>query len=251
MSQLELAGEANVSARHVSFVETGRAGASAAMVMRLATALDVPLRERNLLLQSAGHAPAYRESELHSPPMAHVTKALSLILRANEPFSAWVLDARWRIVMANRPFAEALTTQWGRPVDAHTLVPDPRPRLLELLADRGRAQIRNWDTVLRVSLARAYQDALWYRDDDFGREVKAIAAGARVSADAILPGRGHADSPVVQIETEQNGSVLRFFNTIATLGAPQDVTLQELRIEALHPADVETDRRIRALASTG
>ena len=183
--------------------------------------------------------------------MAHITKALSLILRANEPFSAWVLDARWRIVMANRPFAEALTTQWGLPVDAHALVPDPRPRLLELLADRSRAQIRNWDTVLRVSLARAYQDALWYRDDDFGCEVKAIAAGAGVSADAILPGRGRADSPVVQIETEQNGSVLRFFNTIATLGAPQDVTLQELRIEALHPADVETDRRIKALVSTG
>ena len=140
LSQLELAGEADVSARHVSFLETGRAGASADMVMRLATALDVPLRERNLLLLAAGHAPAYRESELSSPTMAHITHALSLVLRANEPFSAWILDARWRIVMANQPFAETLTTQWETPVEAYALVPDPQPRLLELLAERGRAQ---------------------------------------------------------------------------------------------------------------
>ena len=126
LSQLELAGEADVSARHVSFLETGRAGASADMVIRLATALDVPLRERNLLLLAAGHAPAYRESELSSPTMAHITHALSLVLRANEPFSAWILDARWRIVMANQPFAETLTTQWETPVEAYALVPDPQ-----------------------------------------------------------------------------------------------------------------------------
>ncbi len=90
-----------------------------------------------------------------------------------------------------------------------------------------------------------------FRDEDFGLEVKAIAAGAGVNADSFLPGSRLADSPVVQIETEQDGIVLRFFNTIATLGAPQDVTLQELRIEALHPADAETDRRIRALVSPG
>jgi len=156
LSQLELAGEADVSARHVSFLETGRAGASASMVMRLATVLDVPLRERNLLLLAAGHAPAYRESELSSPTMAHITHALSLVLRANEPCSAWILDARWRIVMANQPFAEALTTQWKTPVEAFALVPDPQPRLLDLLAEHGRTWIRNWETVLHVSLARAY-----------------------------------------------------------------------------------------------
>lgn len=245
LSQLELAGEADVSARHVSFLETGRAGASASMVMRLATVLDVPLRERNLLLLAAGHAPAYRESELSSPTMAHITHALSLVLRANEPCSAWILDARWRIVMANQPFAEALTTQWKTPVEAFALVPDPQPRLLDLLAEHGRTWIRNWETVLHVSLARAYRDALWYRDEDFGLEVKAVAAGAGLGTDSFLPGSGLADSPVVPIETEQDGIVLRFFNTIATLGAPQDVTLQGLRIETLHPADAETDRRIR------
>ena len=249
LSQLELAGEADVSARHVSFLETGRAGASANVVMRLATALDVPLRERNLLLQAAGHAPAYRASELNSPTMAHITDTLSLMLRANEPFSAWILDARWRIVMANQPFAEELTTRWETPVQAYALVSDPQPRLLELLADRGRTQICNWETVLRVSLARAYRDALWNRDEDFGLEVKAVAAGAGVGADAFLPSRWLVDSPVVQIETEQDGIVLRFSNTISTLGAPQDVTLQELRIEALHPADADTDRRVRALVS--
>jgi len=215
------------------------------MVMRLATVLDVPLRERNLLLLAAGHAPAYRESELSSPTMAHITHALSLVLRANEPCSAWILDARWRIVMANQPFAEALTTQWKTPVEAFALVPDPQPRLLDLLAEHGRTWIRNWETVLHVSLARAYRDALWYRDEDFGLEVKAVAAGAGLGTDSFLPGSGLADSPVVPIETEQDGIVLRFFNTIATIGAPQDVTLQGLRIETLHPADAETDRRIR------
>jgi len=251
LSQLQLAVEAEVSARHVSFLETGRAGPSANMVLRLATALDIPFRERNLLLQAAGHAPAYRESALNAPSMAHISHALSLILRANEPFSAWVLDARWRIVMVNQSFAEALTTQWKTPVEAHALVSDPQPSLLQLLADRGRSQICNWETVLHMSLARAYRDALWYRDEDFGREVKAIAAGAGVSAESFLPGSRLADSPVVQIETAQDGIVLRFFNTIATLGAPQDVTLQELRIEALHPADADTDRRVRALVSPG
>ena len=153
--------------------------------------------------------------------------------------------------MANQPFAAALTTQWETPVEAYALVPDPRPRLLELLAERSRTQICNWETVLHVSLARAYRDALWYRDEDFGLEVKAVAAGAGVSADPFLPGSWLADAPVVLIETEQDGIVLRFFNTIATLGAPQDVTLQELRIETLHPADAETDRRIRARVSPG
>jgi transcriptional regulator with XRE-family HTH domain len=247
LSQLALAVEADVSARHLSFLETGRAGASAKMVMRLATVLDVPLRERNLLLQAAGHAPAYRESDLNSPSMADITQALSLILRAHEPFSAWVLDARWRIVMANQPFAEALTLQWETPVEAHALVADPRPNLLALLADRGRRSIRNWNTVLGIALARAYGDALWYRDEAFELEVKAVAAEVGIGADALVSGAWMADSPVVPIETEQDGIVLRFFNTIATLGAPQDVTLQELRIEALHPADADTACVVREL----
>ena len=105
--------------------------------------------------------------------------------------------------------------------------------------------------MLHVSLARAYRDALWYRDEDFGLEVKAVAARAGFSTDSFLPGSWLADSPVVLIETEQEGIVLRFFNTITTLGAPQDVTLQELRIETPHPADAETDRRIRAHVSPG
>src|SRR5437899_8858375 len=115
LSQLELALEAAVSARHISFLETGRAEPSKAMLLTLANVLDVPLRERNLLLLAAGYAPVYGETSLDDPRMTQVRAAVEIILRSNEPRSAVANDRHWNIVMANGAFVRFLTTILGRP----------------------------------------------------------------------------------------------------------------------------------------
>ena len=251
-SQLELALEAEVSSRHLSFLETGRARPSREMVLVLASVLELPLRERNGLLKAAGFAPAYTETGLSEPEMAEMMAALRLILRQHQPFPAVALDRHWNRVMMNEAYLGALRLILGEQavagIVAYEVLPVPRMNLLRVLFDPGglRPFVANWEQVARNVLARVRREAAFEGDP---KMQELLADLVRLSG---LPASSapSADAPqglVIPVEIRLGSHLLRFFTTITTVGAPQDVTLAELRIEALHPADADTEAAVRAL----
>jgi transcriptional regulator with XRE-family HTH domain len=252
-SQLDLALEAEISARHISFLENGRAQPSREMVLLLASVLEVPLRERNALLQAAGFAPVYRETALFEPAMAEITDALRLLLRQHEPFPAVALDRHWDVVMANEAYLRTLALLLGeaavsgaRPLE---LQKAPRVNVLRNLFDPAgiRPHIANWDELARDVLARVRREAAFEADretDELLAELVRLS-GLPAPSNGALPAR---EGMIIPVEIRVGGAVLRFFTTITTLGAPQDVTLAELRIEAFHAADAATQAAVRAMA---
>lgn len=245
MSQLQLATEAEVSTRHLSFLETGRARPSREMVLVLASMLDLPLRDRNLLLECAGFASAYRETRLEAPELRDVRQAIEIILRQHEPFPAMVLDRHWNLRMVNRGFSRAHQVMTGGTLIApYQLVPSPAPNLMRLFfaPDGYRPFLRNWSDVVRDLLPRLMREAS--ADPEARPLVDELMAmpGVPRLRDALV----HA--PVVlPVELSFGGLHARLFTTITTLGTAQDVTLQELRIEALHPADEDSRAVVTAL----
>lgn len=243
LTQLQLALEADVSARHLGFLECGRARPSREMVLVLAAALEVPLREQNLLLQAAGFAPIFRETDLAAPQMAGIRTAIELILRGHEPSGAIAMTHRWDVVMANRPQAMTLTALVGYEIPAFRVLDPPRPNVLTLLFEpQGlRQMLVNWEAVARETLNRARRDAVWARDARLDATVRELAA----TLPPIAESPDYGTAAVLPVDVRQDDTTLRLFSTVTTLGAPQDVTLQELRIEAFHPADTATERVIR------
>jgi transcriptional regulator with XRE-family HTH domain len=254
-SQLELALEAEVSARHLSFLETGRAQPSREMVLRLSSALQVPLRERNTLLQAAGFAPAYRETALSEPAMAGMAEALRLLLRQHEPFPAMALDRHWNLVMANEAYLRTLRLLLGETaapgLAPYAVLPVPRLNTLRALFDPEglRPHVVNWDEVASEILSRVRREAAFDGDAETQRLLADLlqASGPPVSPRGAPP--HGVQALVIPVELRVAGHLLRFFTTITTLGAPQDITLAELRIEAFHPADAATEAAVRAAAA--
>ena len=248
ISQLDLALQAEVSTRHLSFIETGRAKPSRQMVLLLSSALEVPLRERNTLLLAAGYAPAYRETALDDPQMADVRLALQMILRQHDPFGAVVVNRHWDVVMASDSWRRMMAALGAAQCPSVPLevVPVPRPNIIRALLAPGplRQSIRNWEQLARAIVARARRDAA---RDPVAEEVlrQAVADAGQPElwddADLVSP-----QSLLIPVELEVGGTVLRLLSTISTLGTAQDITLQELHIESFHPADAETDARVRA-----
>jgi transcriptional regulator with XRE-family HTH domain len=248
ISQLDLALQAEVSTRHLSFIETGRAKPSRQMVLLLSSALEVPLRERNTLLLAAGYAPAYRETALDDPQMADVRLALQMILRQHDPFGAVVVNRHWDVVMASDSWRRMMAALGAAQCPSQPLevVPAPRPNIIRALLAPGplRQSIRNWEQLARAIVARARRDAA---RDPVAEEVlrQAVADAGQPElwddADLVSP-----QSLLIPVELEVGGTVLRLLSTISTLGTAQDITLQELHIESFHPADAETDARVRA-----
>lgn len=244
LSQLDLSLTAEVSSRHLSFLESGRASPSRRMVLGLADALELPFREQNLLLQAAGYAPVFRETRLDAPDMAGVRKALELILQGHEPYRALALTRRWDVVMVNRPQAAALTALTGQSIPPLTVLPTPSLNLLRLLFEPAvRSLLVNWEVVARAVLSRAHREAVWTRDQALENLVQQHAVSLPAITVAGAP--EEASAPVISVEMRSGTDTLRFLTTITTLGAPQDVALQELRIEAYYPADEFTDRWMR------
>lgn len=246
MSQLALATAAEVSPRHVSFVETGRAEPSREMVLTLARALDVPLRERNAMLVAAGYAPIYRETSLDDPQMAEMRRALEILLRQHEPFFAVALDRRWDILMCNAAYA-ALLARIGDDaprVEPYRVLRAPRPNALRLLFGRYRAIVANWDEVATCALDRAQREATLDRDPARRRILEECV---RAAPEGWRAGGHEAPARlVIPVELALPALRVRLFCTISTLGTAQDITLQELRIESFHPADAESEGRLRA-----
>jgi transcriptional regulator with XRE-family HTH domain len=231
LSQLALAGAAGVSARHLSFVETGRSRPSRALLLRLGEHLDVPLRDRNALLLAAGLAPAYPQHRLEDPPMAAVADAVARILAAYEPYPALVVDRRWELVDANP--AVALLTAGAAPA-----LLEPPCNVLRLclhpagLAPRIRS-LGSWRahvlSRLRRQIAVIGDPALQELHDELrGYPAPPAAEPAHVT-------------PVVPLRlAAPDGRELAFLSTTTLFGTPGDVTVAELAIEAFLPADDAT-----------
>ncbi len=228
LSQLELASRADVSTRHLSYIETGRSRPTSAMVMRLCDFLEVPLREQNQVLLAAGHAPAHPELQLSDPPMAEANAALETILRGHLPYPALVVDRHWELVAANDAAYAFLDG-----IDADLL--EPPINVIRLsVHPRGLggrlANLQEWRAHLAERLRREY-------DATGNAELGALLA--EVSEGGVEPAT--SSSLVVPMDLRMpDGSVLSFISTTTVFGTPREVTLSELAIEAFYPADEVT-----------
>ena len=233
LSQLDLALEAGVSARHLSFVETGRSRPSAAMVVHLAEQLDVPLRERNRLLLAAGYAPAYAQHDLDAPELGPVREALERVLAGHEPYPAVVVDRHWGMVAANR--AIGLLTDG---VAAHLLEPPVNVLRLGLHPEGLAPRIANLGEWRAHLLDRLGRQAVVTGDP---------ALAALHAELAAYPGGDPAPAPdldagaiAVPLRLRHDGGELRLISTVTTFGTAVDITLAELAVEAFLPADAAT-----------
>ena len=249
-SQLSLALQSGVSQRHVSFLESGRAKPSREMVVQLSTALDVPLRQRNAMLLAAGFAPVYRESNLAAPELAPVRQAIDRMLKQQEPYPAVVIDRLWNLLEGNDA-AQAFTLFLfeGPPPPSP---PGKAPNLLRWILDPKalRSRIANWEEVARYLVSTTYAEIL-----AAGGEPKALAFIEEIMAYPDVPASFRKlrfedrPAPMLTVDYLVGGKALSVFTTFATLGTPQDITLQEVRIECFFPADERSDALFRSLAA--
>jgi transcriptional regulator with XRE-family HTH domain len=246
MSQLALAAEAEVSPRHLSFIESGRANPSREMVLLLAGVLDVPLRERNTLLQAAGFAAAYRESPLAAPQLEAVRQALEAILAQHRPYPAVVLDRRWNIVATNAG-AERFFGYLLAGISADRLGPANVLRLI-FHPDGLRPWITNWELVAEALIQRVHREAVGNAlDDDLRRLLAEVLAYPGVPARWARPDFAANLLPIIPVCFQRDGRQFSYFSTVTVLGTPVDVTAQEVRIECFFPVDDETRRAAQRL----
>ena len=246
LSQLTLALQAEVSARHLSWLETGRAQPSRAMVLRLAEQLTVPLRERNAWLQAAGYAPLYTERPLSDPALATARAALERLLRAHEPWPALAVDRHWNLLAHNRPVALLL----GAVAPA---LQEPPVNVLRLsLHPQGLApMIENLGGWREHVLARLARQA------GASGDAALRALHAELTALPLPPGTPaasaelHDDAVAVPLALRTPWGRLAFLTTVTVFGAPHDVTLSELAIETMLPADEATAAALRQLQDQG
>lgn len=238
LSQLELALNAAVSSRHVSFLETGRARPSREMLLHLAEHLEVPLRERNGLLLAAGYAPQYAERGLDQPEMAPVRDALERFLRAHEPYPALVLDRHYNLVSAND--AVAVLTAGVAP----ELLAPPANALRITLHPSGMApRIKNLEEWSAHLLHRLRRQASVTGDPELERLHDELAGYPGVSSEPPLDQSTGADI-LLALRLADGERELAFFSTVSTFGTAVDITLAELSIEAFYPANAATATRL-------
>lgn len=239
LSQLELALDAEVSSRHVSFLETGRARPSREMVLHLAEHLEVPLRERNGLLLAAGYAPVFAERSLDAEEMTPVRQALARFLRAHEPFPAVVIDRHHNLLDAND--ALGLLTAGVAP----DLLEAPANALRVALHPRGMAprvvNLGEWSAHL---LSRLRREASVTGDRELERLHEELASYPGVELEPPSGQLAAADVAMSLRLLDDDGGELSFFSTISTFGTAIDVTLAELSIEAFYPTNAHTAARL-------
>lgn len=241
MSQTQLAAHADVSTRHLSFLETGRAVPSREMVLALADALDLPLRGRNDLLGAAGFAPVFTASAFQSLALEPVRRAIDHLLRVHEPFAAMVIDRDWNVLQWN----EGATRLWQWALDGRQAPADVLSNAIRAATDPRalRPSIVNWDAIA-TTIAHQLQAEIDAEIDD-ERRVRLTRLRAAVGT---VPRALCVGPPFVPLVLRAHDAELRLFITITTLGIPTDVTAQELRIESYFPVDAHTERTLRELA---
>jgi transcriptional regulator with XRE-family HTH domain len=247
MSQLGLALEAEVSSRHLSFLETGRAQPSREMLLLLARVLEVPLRARNELLTAAGYAPIYRETALEAPEMAQVRRGLGFMLRQQEPYPAMVLDRHWNILMTN----EAMSRVMGLFLDAAAVkaLGPPNAMRLSYHSQALRPFIANWEATAAAFIQWLHRDFIRTGDAETRRLLDELVSYPDVPRQWERLDLDASTAPFLAIELRRGDVRLGFFTILASLGTPYDVTLHELRVESFFPADEATDTALRRLAA--
>jgi transcriptional regulator with XRE-family HTH domain len=240
LSQLDLAVEAEISARHLSFVETGRSAPSREMVLKLAERLGVPLRERNVLLVAAGFAPAFPQRAFDDPALKAAREAINLVLKAHEPNPALAYDRHWNLVSANRmvaPLLEGIPQRLlGQPFNILRLAFHP-----EALAPRT-VNLAEWCGHLLERLHRQCEATADPELIKLYSDLKAFPIPARSGP---LP----PDQVAIPLKLRHDGEVLSFFSTTMVFGTPVDITLSELALETFFPADDVTAARMRTIAA--
>lgn len=244
LSQLELAGRTNISQRHLSFLELGRAAPSRDMVIRLAIALDVPLRQHNALLMAAGFAPVWRQTNLAAPELGQIRSALDFMLAQQEPFPAVAVDRYWNLLQSNFGAVRLVEFLVG------PLAPDTPINLADALVAPNvlRPHLVNWVEVVGYFIRSVEADAAADGTAETAALLKRLLAYDGVEAAVNTPPAELAISPVLPMHFRKGTVDLQLFTTIATLGIPQDITLQELRIESFFPMDETTTAILRGWA---
>lgn len=242
LSQLELALRADISTRHLSFLETGRSTPSREMVLQLADNMDLTLRERNRLLLAAGYAPVYPETSLDAPAMAAVRAAIRQVLTGHEPYPAVVVDRAWNLVDANASLSVLtdLVAPW--------LLAPPANVLRASLHPDGLAphivNLGEWRAHLLHRLSGQVESSGDPALAELEEELRGYPGGESTLAEQFPNGI------VVPIRVRRNDRILNLFTTVATFGTPLDVTISELSIESFYPADEATARELRDLRAT-
>ena len=248
LSQLDLACDAEISTRHLSFIETGRSTPSRDMVLRLAERLEVPLRARNTLLTAAGYAPVYAERPLGDPALAPARQAIDRLLAAHEPYPAIAIDRHWSLVASNRPASQLMGG-----VDPALLQPHANVLRLSLHPSGLATRIVNLAEWRAHLLARLRRQVDVSADPVLGellRELAAFPSPDGRAWDAPAPTHDYG-SVLIPLQLRTPQGILAFFSTTTIFGTPVDITLSEIALESFFPADAETAELLRMAVAAG
>lgn len=242
LSQLDLALEADISTRHLSFVETGRAQPSREMILKLADQLEIPLREQNTLLLAGGYAPVYGEQDFESPNLTQARDAVRRIVEGHAPYPALAVDRHWKLVISN----QVVDTLLGVTVDP-ALIEAPVNVLRVSLHPNGLAP-----RIVNLAEWRAHLLQRLERQIAHSGDATLIELREELSSYPAPPGRPPAqlDALLVPLVLRTDAGVLRLFSTTTVFGTPQEITLSELAIESFFPADTDTAEILRQLGDT-
>ena len=249
-NQFDLSSECGLSQRHISFIESGRSVPSRQTLLRMAQVLDVPLRDRNALLLAAGYAPAFSEAAWNSSQMQAVTRSLERMLRQHEPFPALVMDRYWNVLLTNESTPKFFNcfidmSKRGGPRNMLHLMFDPNGM---------RPFVDNWDEVASSLLQRVHSEAVG-RFIDAGTKdlLAALKAYPIRKTDDRMSRTSNATpmTPMIPISFRKGDIVLNYFSMVTTVGTPQTVAAQELRIESMFPADDTTEKEHAAFLRAG
>lgn len=240
-SQLRLSTESHISQRHISFLESGRSQPSRELIVKLGTVLDIPLRQRNVMLLAAGFAPAYQERKLTDPELSSVKQALDFMLAQQAPYPALVVDRLWNLVMSNGP--AAMMIRWLLDMPETQPIPREGINVLKLMLDPQaiRKYLVNWQDVSADLLHWIQREAM---SDGPGSEatslLEQLIALPGVKAATQTPNLDTRVLPFLAMTIRKEDVELNLFTSITTMGTPHDVTVHELRIESFFPADAVT-----------
>lgn len=243
-SQLDVSIAADVSARHLSFVETGRAMPSRAMIERLCDELDVPLRERNALLTAAGYAAVFRASALDSDELVHLRKAIDHVLRQQEPYGAVVVDGHWDILRINDGAARLFShfppaTSDGAAAARNLVLGVFHPGAL-------RPYIVNWYEIAANLVARVHREiAARPGDEQLSQLLVRVLAQPDVPTEWRVAAPGRSAPPILGVHLRSPTLEVRLFTMLTSIGTPLDVTAEEIHIESYFPADEESEAALR------
>jgi transcriptional regulator with XRE-family HTH domain len=236
-SQLAVSADAGISQRQISFIESGRSVPTRSTLMGIAQALEIPLRERNALLLAAGYAPQYSEAAWNSDEMRSIGKALDRMIAQHEPYPAIVMDRYWNVLRTN----DAAPRFFSCFIDLSART-SPRNMLHLMFDPKGmRPFIADWETLARTLIQRVHRETVGHMLDQKTKDlVTDLLAYPGAPSDCRAPERLSA-LPMIPLRFVRDGAAMNYFSLVTTVGTPQTIAAQELRVECIYPADDETE----------